>query len=120
MDSEQRPDATIVTKVRVLRRERAARPQTLEIVEGEGTPQSFLLDKAELTIGRSAEAEIRIASPRASRQHAVLVRRGAEFLLRDNDSHNGVYLNGVKIHSALLRDGDVIQIGDVVLLFREG
>jgi hypothetical protein len=29
-------------------------------------------------------------------------------------------LNGLKVHSAILRDGDQVQLGDVVLAYREG
>ena len=38
----------------------------------------------------------------------------------DLDSRNGVYLNGVKIHSAVLHGGDNLQLGSVVLVFHEG
>ncbi|MHC4609348.1 MAG: FHA domain-containing protein, partial [Planctomycetota bacterium] len=32
-------------------------------------------------------------------------------------SHNGVYLNGHKITEALLKEGDVIQAGETVLVY---
>jgi pSer/pThr/pTyr-binding forkhead associated (FHA) protein len=31
-----------------------------------------------------------------------------------------VFLNGVKIHSATLREGDNIQLGDVIVIYHEG
>ena len=37
----------------------------------------------------------------------------------DQNSANGVYLNGTKTHSAVLRDGDQLQLADVVLIYRE-
>ena len=55
-----------------------------------------------------------------SRKHVVITKNGAEFRCRDLDSANGLYLNGVKAHSAVLHDGDAIQIGDVVFVFHEG
>jgi len=116
----KKPDVTIATKVVVLRRERAVRPHSLEQIEGEDAPRQIPLDHTEHSIGRSAEADIRVASQRASRLHALLVRRGTEFVLRDNESHNGVFLNGVKVHSAVLRDGDVIQVADNAFVYREG
>jgi pSer/pThr/pTyr-binding forkhead associated (FHA) protein len=45
--------------------------------------------------------------------------RGTDCVLVDNDSHNGVILNGVKVHSAVLRDGDVIQAADNVFVYHE-
>ena len=118
--STHTPEVTLATKVVVLRRERATREHSLEQIEGDGAPRRVLLDKAEHCIGRANEADVRVQSQRASRQHAFLARRGAEFVLRDNDSHNGVFLNGVKIHSAILRDGDVLQVADCAFVYREG
>ena len=39
--------------------------------------------------------------------------------MTDNDSRNGVLLNGVQVHSAVLHDGDVIAIADNVFVYRE-
>jgi len=114
-----RPDVTIATKMAILRRERAVRQHSLEQIEGDGGPRRILLDRAEHSLGRANEADIRLASQRASRQHAFITRRGVEFVLRDNDSHNGVFLNGVKVHSAILRDGDIIQVADSAFVYRE-
>jgi pSer/pThr/pTyr-binding forkhead associated (FHA) protein len=117
--STQRPDLTVATHVTILRRERAVRQHSLEQIEGEGTPKQISLAGDELSIGRATNADICVPSQRASRQHAFLSRRGTEFVLRDNESHNGIFLNGVKIHSAILRDGDVIQIADSAFIYRE-
>jgi two-component system, NtrC family, response regulator AtoC len=118
--STQLPEATIATNMIVLRRDRAPRQHSLEQIEGEGAPRRIALDQAEIWLGRANDADVHVASQRVSRQHASLTRRGAEFVLRDNDSHNGVLLNGVKIHSAVLRDGDVIQVADNAFVYREG
>jgi pSer/pThr/pTyr-binding forkhead associated (FHA) protein len=117
--STSRFEATIATRVSVVRRERETRGHSLEQIEGEGAPARFDLSLAQLVIGRAENAEIRLSSRRASRQHAVLDLRGTDYVIRDNDSHNGIFLNGVKIHSAVLRDGDVIQIGDCAFIYRE-
>ena len=37
----------------------------------------------------------------------------------ENDSDHGVLLNGVQVHAAVLRDGDVIQVADSVFVYRE-
>jgi len=78
-----------------------------------------VLEGDEMLIGRAPEAQVRLSSKRASRQHAFLQLRGTDCMLLDNDSNNGVFLNGVKVHSALLRDGDVIQVADSVFVYRE-
>jgi len=60
-----------------------------------------------------------LTSKSASRQHALVKLRGTECVVADNDSHNGIFLNSVKIHSAVLRDGDVLQVADAVFMYRE-
>ena len=91
----------------------------LEQVGGPGAPRSFPLELEELVIGRAIEAHVSIDSRLLSRRHAAITRTGAEYRVTDLDSANGIYLNGVKIHSAILHGGDTLQIGDVVMVFRE-
>lgn len=117
--STSRFEATIATRVSVVRRERETRGHSLEQIQGDGAPKIFDLGLAQLVIGRAENAEIKLSSQRASRQHAILDLRGTDYVIRDNDSHNGIFLNGVKIHSATLRDGDVLQIADCAFIFRE-
>ncbi len=99
---------------------RSVEPSWLEQREGPGAPARFLLEQPESIVGRSSEAHFTIESSLISRRHAIFVQSGPEVTCRDLDSSNGVYLNGVKVHSALLHEGDTLQIGDVVLLFHEG
>ena len=112
-------DATISGTARILRRQRDSRRHSLEQFEGDGGPRFIKLEGEETVIGRAPDAQIRLTSKRASRQHAFLRVRGTDCLIFDNDSHNGVFLNGVKVHSAVLRDGDVIQVADSVFVYSE-
>ncbi len=99
---------------------RPVRPSKLAQIAGPGAPREFVLELDELVVGRSLQAHISVDSQLISRRHVVLEKRGPEYVCRDLDSKNGMYLNGVKVHSAVLREGDTIQIGDVVLVFDEG
>ncbi|MEW6306594.1 MAG: FHA domain-containing protein [Verrucomicrobiota bacterium] len=118
--STRKCDATIPTNIVAARRDRDVRPHFLEQAEGEGAPQKFTLDRPQLIIGRAEDADVRVQSQRASRQHAILSRRGVDYVLRDNDSRNGVFLNGVQVYSAILRDGDILQVADSVFIYHEG
>jgi pSer/pThr/pTyr-binding forkhead associated (FHA) protein len=118
--SSQKSEATLITHVSILRRERQVRDALLEQAEGEGAPRVITLLRNEILLGRSTDADIHISSQRASRIHASIVRKGQDYQIRDHQSHNGIFLNGVKINSALLRDGDVLQIADALFVFREG
>lgn len=98
----------------------ARRPPRLELLQGPGAPREFNLLAEEIVIGRSSQVEICIESQLMSRRHAALRRSGPDVRLVDLESANGVYLNGVRVHSAGLLVGDTIQIGDVLLVYREG
>jgi pSer/pThr/pTyr-binding forkhead associated (FHA) protein len=100
--------------------ERPATPPALEMVRGAGAPKLWSLIGETTVIGRSNQANICIESSLLSRKHVEIRRRGPEFRLMDLDSANGVYLNGVRVHSAGLHEGDTIQVGDSVFIFHEG
>lgn len=95
-------------------------PPMLRQIDGPGAPREFALELDSIIVGRSQQAHISIESTRISRRHMSLERSGPEYVCSDLDSANGVYLNGVKAHSAVLREGDTLQIGDVVLVYHEG
>ena len=108
-------DMQVVPSVR-----RNQKPFVLQQIEGPGSPRDYILDLDEIVIGRSSQAHISIDSGMISRRHMVLQRSGPEYSVSDLNSSNGVFLNGIKAHSAVLREGDTLQIGDVVLIYREG
>jgi pSer/pThr/pTyr-binding forkhead associated (FHA) protein len=79
--------------------------------------ESFLLDKDRLTIGRRPDSSIFLDDITVSRDHAVLVRRSAEWWIDDCGSLNGSYVNRHRIDSQKLSDGDELQIGKYRLAF---
>lgn len=93
---------------------------SLDLVKGPGAPEAYPLSRERLFIGRGRTADVSIDSAELSRRHAVLARVENEWTVEDLDSRNGIYLNGLKVHSATLRDGDKLQLGELVFVFREG
>lgn len=71
----------------------------------------------ELTVGRAYSNLLRLEGEEISRVHAIIYRRGEDYILRDLDSKNGVLLNGQKIMNAILGPGDQVQVGTHLLLF---
>lgn len=71
----------------------------------------------ELTIGRAYTNLLRLEGEEVSRVHAILYKRDQDYLIRDLDSKNGVYLNGQRVTSSIVVPGDEIQIGNYILLF---
>jgi ABC-type multidrug transport system ATPase subunit/predicted component of type VI protein secretion system len=72
-----------------------------------------------MTIGRAPENDIVISDVLASRQHATLIPTTLGMEIRDN-SINGTFVNGTRVGSAILSDDDVVTIGNVDLVFRDG
>lgn len=88
-------------------------------VEIDGERQE--VTRAVTTLGRSADRAIVIDDPKVSRRHAEIRRLRDGFLLVDIGSVNGTLVNGSVVPGhCLLRDGDVIGIGDAQLVFRFG
>jgi pSer/pThr/pTyr-binding forkhead associated (FHA) protein len=96
------------------------RRHALELIRGPGSPRTFTLSTEEVIIGRAVECTVRIESNDVSRRHLRLTSKEDEYACEDLGSRNGVYLNGVKIHSAVLRNEDQLQLGDAVFIYREG
>jgi len=95
-----------------------SRGATLVIRSGGGRAgESFLLDGDRLTVGRRPDSDIFLDDITVSRDHAVLVRRGADYYLDDCGSLNGTYVNRRRIESHRLADGDELQIGKYKLAF---
>ena len=114
------PDSTIAGDVSIVGGvPRSQRLPTLEQVQGPGSPRRFTLAIAETVVGRGQQANVTIDSALLSRRHVMFRRQGPELSLADLDSANGVYVTGVKAHSAVLHEGDTIQIGDVVFILHE-
>jgi len=65
-----------------------------------------------VTIGRTEENDIVLDHPMVSRYHAMIEKLGTRFRLKDLNSTNGVFVNGVRIENeSWLTDGDTITIG---------
>jgi len=73
-----------------------------------------------LTIGRASDNDLVVAHPSVSAHHAELHFDGELFLLRDLSSSNGTFVNGERITSATLEDGDTVHVGPVALEFANG
>jgi pSer/pThr/pTyr-binding forkhead associated (FHA) protein len=68
-------------------------------------------------IGRSPDCDVFLDDVTVSRRHAVLVDRGGTFMIEDEGSLNGTFLNRRRIESAELSDGDEVQIGKYRMTF---
>ncbi|MCJ7624093.1 MAG: FHA domain-containing protein, partial [Anaerolineaceae bacterium] len=65
-----------------------------------------------ITVGRASDNDVVLNHPLVSRYHALIEKMGGRFRLRDLESTNGVFVNGVRIQKeSWLTEGDTITIG---------
>jgi diguanylate cyclase (GGDEF)-like protein len=76
----------------------------------------FRIDQSDTIIGRAADAAIHLQDDGVSRRHARIVQRDGDLCIEDLDSANGTLVNDHRIRSAVLRDGDKIQMGSTTIL----
>jgi DNA-binding NtrC family response regulator len=81
----------------------------------DATPTGLsVLRGGRLTIGRSQDADLRLAHSSVSRQHAEIYRQGAIYAIRDLESTNGTWLDGERVEHAALGSGSVLRFGDYI------
>jgi ABC transport system ATP-binding/permease protein len=87
------------------------------ILPGSGTPAK---PPGSATIGRANDNDIVIQDVLASRHHAFLLQSPLGTEIRDAHSVNGTFVNGVRVGSAVLNEGDVVTIGNIDLVLTNG
>ncbi|HTN74653.1 MAG TPA: FHA domain-containing protein [Pirellulaceae bacterium] len=92
-------------------------PWLERFLAGSDSPERTPLQTLPFTIGRIDTADLQIDSTRVSREHAVIVKEGDEYHVRDLGSTNGTYVNGQRIQEHALIDGDVVVIADSEFTF---
>ena len=90
---------------------------TLRVVAGPQVGRVFTFDQHDtFMIGRSEDAHFCLPHDRFfSRHHCILEIAPPQTFLRDLGSTNGTFVNGIRVETAHLRNGDRIQGGETVL-----
>lgn len=84
------------------------------------TWKNQVLGEKTVHIGRTDENEIVLKHPGISRVHCRLQKENDKYVLYDNNSANGVMVNGQTVRGqAVLKDKDIIQILDHQLCFSD-
>ncbi|MEM1210241.1 MAG: ATP-binding protein [Planctomycetota bacterium] len=92
----------------------------LQILQGPDKGRRFdLPDHEPQQIGRSSES-LPLTDPTISRRHAELTPDDGHWVLRDLESSNGTFVNGVRLSSPrTLQPGDQVRVGATLILFGE-
>ncbi len=93
------------------------RQYLLIVIDGPNTGETYVLQHALCTIGRTPENAIVIDSPRISRHHVQLKPVSGSLAIEDLNSTNGTWVNGKRLATAqILVHGDEIELADHVVL----
>ncbi len=89
------------------------------VFQDTGQVRTVAMSATSMRIGRSLSADLRFEDPTVSRRHAVLVTETDGVRVLDDRSLNGVFVNGERVVSKTLSDGDEIVIGRYRLRFAD-
>ena len=92
----------------------------LIVMTDPGKTKLVRLQLPETRIGRISSNELVIDSERVSRLHAVVTVTDGMVTISDLESRNGTLVNGARIRSQVLANGDTIAVGDCQMRFLAG
>src|SRR5271155_528120 len=97
----------------------------LEVVSPDGARRYVRVTQTPFLIGRGAETgnHLQLSDRRISRNCAALVMEAGRLYIEDRGQRRGLFVNGEKVESRLLNDGDTITFGledSYEVLFRSG
>ncbi len=91
----------------------------LEILNGGFEGMTYDLEGEEVLIGRNPTTDITLLDEGISREHAMVLfdEDVPGYVIEDLASTNGTKLNGKRVRSSPLSEGDQIQIGQTLFRF---
>ncbi|MEG6522143.1 DUF3662 and FHA domain-containing protein [Desulfotomaculum sp. 1211_IL3151] len=92
---------------------------SLIVEEGADLGKEFPLSAIRSSIGRRDTCDIVLNDNSISRRHAQIEKNNDGFYISDLNSTNGTHVNGLLIDTYKLASGDVITLGNTVLIFKE-
>lgn len=89
----------------------------LAIERGKDAGKRIEIRDFPISIGRDPSNDVIIRDPEASRFHLKIKRRGRLYILEDQDSRNGTFVNGDRVINTTIGSGDKILVGGTELVF---
>jgi pSer/pThr/pTyr-binding forkhead associated (FHA) protein len=93
----------------------------LSLVRGRGTKRDIDINST-VTIGRDEKNDLGLFKDDSiDQQHAEVIKKNGRYRIEDRGSQSGTFVNKKKVTSTqVLEDGDVINIGQTMIVFSEG
>ncbi len=87
------------------------------VVKGRDEGKEAVIPKQSIAIGKLADNDLALTDPTVSRRHALVEERPDGYVIRDLDSTNGTFLDGVRVREGYLAAGAVIKLGETEISF---
>ncbi len=110
-------DSTILTPATPSPQSDAVLRACLVVIFGGEIGRRVVLEGEKTAIGRASGADLQLDLDSVSRTHAVITRTARGFVLRDQASTNGTFVNDQPVRERVLKDGDQIRLGRAMLKF---
>jgi len=98
----------------------SASPASIDLLFHNQLVTHLTLSPGRIVIGRTPDNDLQIRSKFISRHHAQVITDHHQSTIEDLNSTNGIYLGTRRVKQHVLRHGDVIQLGEHKLVYREG
>ena len=91
----------------------------LVLLQKDAQPAIFTITKDTITLGRSSSNDVFLTDQSVSREHAKIVAlEDGAYEIHDLGAKHPTSVNGIIISHHTLKNGDLIRLGDSVLIFR--
>lgn len=87
----------------------------LRYTDSQGAEKTVELGTDPVVIGRVPECNVTLPDDRVSRRHCEIRFWDDAYIIKDLRSHNGTMVNGKPIEIAILKPGDKIGVGGVII-----
>ncbi len=92
----------------------------LKAVRGPRTGVEYALPaEGEIRVGRNPQCTIFLNDMTVSRLHATIERVDGCYMIHDQNSYNGVWVNNKNVNTKVLEPGDYVQIGAFCFKYEE-
>jgi DNA-binding NtrC family response regulator len=111
------PDFVPPTKVSYLDRGPTLHLRRCILQAADDPSQEWVFDREEIRIGSMDDNDVVLADDTVSRYHCKIVQDDTGYVLVDNSSTNGTFINKVRVREAFLKPGCTVAVGQSLLTF---
>jgi len=77
----------------------------------------YPLNQSPILIGRDPSVHVQLPSEKVSLQHASITPQGADYVFQNLSPESGSFVNGQRVETTILKDRDILRIGEYLFLF---